>query len=123
MITPYIQKRVIIPLVVLILIDLATLGCEAARGITCPDVRVQKRGSIFDAKSMVLVVTNASAKPLFDVSVSCERWDKRYIISRKLSSGETVEAGWAELPSGFKAGDKISIWAEGYLAPFMAKIE
>jgi len=117
-------KKPVFYIVVLIAMPLLW-SCDSriGQGLTCPEVHVAVRGSIFDQKSLVVVISNAGAKPLFGVGVSCSRWDKKFLISRKLMPGETVEAGWAELPSGFKKGDTAEIFADNYPSPFKVRIE
>jgi hypothetical protein len=85
-------------------------GCDSkiGQGVTCPEVRVQYRGAIMES-SLVVIVTNAGAKPLFDVCISCQRFEKRYRVASTLKPGDSVEAGWMELPSGLKSGDIIEV--------------
>ena len=72
--------------------------------------------------SLVIAVTNAGEKPLFDVYISTQRWDTKHRVSISLRPGETVEAGWLELPSGLQRGDIVEIYAEGFDAPFKAEL-
>ena len=118
------SKKTVLYMAIIIVI-LPLWGCDSrlGQGMTCPEVHVAVRGSIFDQKSLVVVISNAGAKPLFGISVSCSRWDKKFLVSRKLMPGETVEAGWAELPSGFKKGDTAEIFADNYPLPFKIRIE
>jgi hypothetical protein len=103
---------------------LLSSSCDSKLGkrVSSPEVRVQHRGSILD-NSLVVIITNAGAKPLFDVQVSSHRWDKRFLISSNLKPGDSVEAGWLELPSGLQIGDSVEIYAEGYGAPYKAILE
>jgi hypothetical protein len=96
-------------------------GSEIGQGLLYPNVRVTYRQAIFD-ESLVVTITNAGAKPLFDVAVSCQRWESKYLISSNLRPGYTVEAGFLELPSGFESGDQVSIYAEGYPFPYIGHL-
>jgi hypothetical protein len=98
-------------------------GCDSdiGKGITCPEVRVEYRGALMD-QSMVVIVTNAGARPLFDVSISCQRWDRKFMVSSDLKPGDKVEAGWMELPSGLRRGDVVEIFADGYASPYRATV-
>ena len=98
-------------------------GCDSkvGQGVTCPEVRLQYRGAILDS-SLVVIVTNAGAKPLFGVCISCQRWSKRFKVSDNLKPGDTVEAGWRELPSGLRSGDVIEVYADGFSSPYRATL-
>jgi hypothetical protein len=110
-------------IILLALTFLLPLGCDskAGQGITCPEVRVQYRGAIWE-NSLVVIIANAGAKPLFSVCVSSQRWSKRYQVCDSLKPGDSVEAGWAELPSGLQSGDVVEINAEGYGSPYRARL-
>ena len=73
-------------------------------------------------RSLVVVVTNAGAKPLFDVCVSSQRWNRKFVVASTLKPGDTVEAGWLELPSGLQSGDTVEVYAEGYASPYKATL-
>ena len=107
----------------LLAVCLGTCGCntQLGKGTTCPNVRVTYRGSIV-TDSLVIEVTNAGAKPIFNVAVSNQKWSKRYLIANKLKPGESVEAGWLELPEGLQSGDQVQISAEGYMSSYDAKL-
>lgn len=107
------MKRTAITFVGLAVGLISLLGCGQPR----PPVRVQYRGAILD-NSLVIIVTNADAKPLFDVSISCSRWTRRYFLCSTLKPGESVEAGWMELPTGLHYGDTIQVYAQGYELPY-----
>ena len=82
-------------------------------GVINPDVRTQYRESLV-GNGYVLIITNAGSKPLFHVTVGCEQWKKRYIVSPQLNPGDKAEAGWLELPEGIKKGREYLITADGY---------
>lgn len=84
-------------------------------------MRVTYRTALLD-ESLMVTITNAGAKPLFDVAVSCQRWDAKYLIAPDLRPGYTVEAGFLELPTGFYSGDEVAISAEGYPFPYIGTL-
>lgn len=100
-------------LIVLAVIAVALYFFGIGDGVVNPNVRVTYRESLV-GNGFVFNVTNAGSKPLFNVTVTCDRWSKRYIISRQLNSGESTEAGWLELPEGIKRGYTYYITADGY---------
>lgn len=48
---------------------------------------------------------------------------KKYIVSNNLKPGDSVEAGWLELPEGIKKGKVYKISADGYTGSVRRKIE
>jgi hypothetical protein len=109
------RKVVLFFLALLILLS----GCD---GRTIPDVRCQYRESLL-GNGYVLIVTNSGGRPLFNVTVTCQKWQKRYIISHQLNPGDSAEAGWMQLPEGVRKGIQYEISAEGYLFPRYIHIE
>ena len=90
-------------------------------GVVNPSVQVTYRESLV-GNGYVFKITNASSKPLFNVTVTCDRWSKRYIISRQLNPGDSTEAGWLELPEGVKWGYTYYITADGYAGNYKVNI-
>ncbi len=104
------------------LVFVGIFGCDqAAKTGACPEVHLSYRGAIFD-NSLVLIIANGGTKPLFNVSVCPEGSTKKYLVSSQLDVGSSVEAGWMELPRGLKKGETIEVYADGYLAPFVARL-
>lgn len=111
----------VIAVVVLVIL---TFGCGGTGGvgppILAPDVRVTYRSAL--GPGFVLNIVNSGSKPLFNVTVSCDEWGKRYIVQKQLDVGASVEAGWLELPEGCKRGKTYKISADGFPGSFYTTI-
>jgi hypothetical protein len=113
-------KTIVGLVVVGVVIAVAYLG-GCFGGMVYPDVNVKLRASIIGA-GQVLQVTNAGAKPLFEVAVSAAGWEKQYVIAQTLKPGDTAEAGWMELPRPVRPGDTVQIFAKGFGGPRLIRI-
>jgi len=93
---------------------------DVVSGITPVDVAYRR--SIWDSKGYVLEITNATDKPLYNVTVSCDKWNDR-IVAKQLNPHDSVEVGWVELPEPIWKGITYYIGANGYSKKMDVKIE
>jgi hypothetical protein len=101
-------------LVILVVIVAGVFVFGISDGWINPKIRVACRESLV-GKGYVFRITNAGSKPLFNVTVASDRWRKPHVVASVLKPGDSVEAGWLELPEPIKKGVVYSISADGYL--------
>lgn len=99
-------------------------GCEENNifsSITIPNVRINYRESLA-SDNLVPIIINSGKETIYNVCVSVEGNNTKYMVANALRSGESVEAEWIELESELQYNDIIQVYADDYSQPYEAKI-
>src|SRR4051794_22951003 len=64
-------------------------GWGAFDGFLVPDLKVSYRPAL--GPGYVLQIANAGSKPLFNVRITCNDWDKSCVVTSQLDSGSRTE--------------------------------